>query len=201
MCFSPYWVGSQSGGEGKEERFVTTTIIIAHNFCEYVVYQFCCCSVAKLCQTLCDPMDCKKPGSFVLHYLPAFAQNYVHWVSDAIQPSHALLPPSPFAFSLSQHQDLFQWVSSWHQVAKVLELQLSISPSNELSGLISFRIDWFHLLGVQGTLKSLLQHCSSRASILWCSAFVLVQILYPYLTTGKAIALTIWTWQSEVSAL
>ena len=193
MCFSLYWVGSQSGGEGKEERFVTITIIIAHNFCEYVVYQFCCCSVAKLCQTLCDPMDCKKPGSFVLHYLPEVAQNYVHWVSDAIQPSHPLLPPSPFAFSLSQHQDLFQRVSSWHQVAKVLELQLQYQSSNEYSGLISFRMDWLDLHAAQGTLESLLQHHSSKASLLRSSAFFIVQLSHPYMTTGKAIALTRWT--------
>ena len=146
-------------------------------------------------------MDCKKPGSFVLHYLPEFAQNHVHWVSDAIQPSHPLLPPSPFAFSLSQNRYLFQWVSSWHQAAKVLELQLSISPSNEYSRLISLRIDWFHLHGVQGTLKSLLQHCSSRASVLRCSAFFLVQLSHPYMTGGKAIALTIWTFAGKVRSL
>ena len=91
---------------------------------------------------------------------------------ESVMPSNHLILChrfllSPFPFSFSQDQSLFQRVSSWHQVAKVLELQLSISPSNEYSGLISFRIDWFHLLGVQGTLKSLLQHCSSRASILF----------------------------------
>ena len=83
----------------------------------------CCCSVAELCLTLSDPMDCSMPGFPVLHYLPEFAQTHVHWVSDAIQPSHPLSSPSP-AFSLSQHQGLFQWVSFSHQVAKGLELQL-----------------------------------------------------------------------------
>ena len=83
----------------------------------------CCRSVAQLCLTL-EPMDCSRPGFPVLHYLLAFAQNHVHWVSDAIQPSRFLLPPSPPALNLSQHQDLFQWVSSLHQVAKVLALQL-----------------------------------------------------------------------------
>ena len=83
----------------------------------------CCCSVAKLCLTLSDPMDCSTPGFPVLHYLPEFAQTHVHWVSDAIQPSHPLSSPSP-AFNLSQHQGLFQWVSFSHQVAKGLELQL-----------------------------------------------------------------------------
>ena len=82
----------------------------------------CCCSVAKSCQTLCDPVDCGTPGFPVLHHLPEFAQIHVHWVGDAIQPSCPLSPPSPFAFNLSQHRGLFQWVSSLHQVAKVLEL-------------------------------------------------------------------------------
>ena len=76
------------------------------------------------CPTHCNPRDCSSPGSPVLHYLLKFAQIHVHWVSDAISPSCPLLPPSPFAFNLFQHQDLFQWVGSWHQVVKVLELQL-----------------------------------------------------------------------------
>ena len=83
----------------------------------------CCCSVAQSCPPLCDPMDCSMPGFPVLHHLPEFAQTHVHWGSDAIQPSHPLLPSPPPAFNLSQHQHLFQWVSSSHQVAKVLELQ------------------------------------------------------------------------------
>ena len=101
--------------------------------------------------------------------LPGFTQTHVHWVSDAIQPSHPLSSPSP-ALNPSQHQGLFKWVSSSPQVAKVLELLFSISPSNEYSGLISFRMDWLDHLTVQGTLKSLLQHHSSKASILGCSA-------------------------------
>ena len=84
----------------------------------------CCFSVAKWSPTLCDPMNCRTPGFSVHHYLPEFAQTHVHWVSDAIQPSHPLLPPSPLDLNFSQHQGLFQWVSSSHQVAKVLELQL-----------------------------------------------------------------------------
>ena len=83
-----------------------------------------CCSVTKSHPTLCDPMDCSTPGFPVLHYLLGFAQIHVHWVGDAVQPSRSLLPSSPFALNLSQHQGLFQWVSSLHQVAKVLELQL-----------------------------------------------------------------------------
>ena len=114
------------------------------------------------------------------------AQTPVHQVSDAIQPSRPLSSPSPPAFNLSQHQGLFQWVSSLHQVSKYWSF--SISPSNEYSGLISFRIDWFDFLAVQGTLKSLLQHHSSKVSILWCLAFFIVQHLY--MTTGKTRALT-----------
>ena len=84
----------------------------------------CCCSVTKSCPSLCDAMDCSTPGSPVLHCLPGFAQIHINWISDAIQPSYPLLPPSPFAFNLSQHWILFQWVGSLHQMAKVLELQL-----------------------------------------------------------------------------
>ena len=83
----------------------------------------CCCSVAKLCPTLFNPRDCSMPGFSVLHYLPEFVQIPVHWVSDAIQPAHPLLPPFPSAFNLSLHQGLFQWVTSSNQVAKLLELQ------------------------------------------------------------------------------
>ena len=111
------------------------------------------------------------PGFPVHHWLPELAQTHVHWVGDAIQPSHPLSSPSPPAFNLSQHQGLFQWVGSSHQVAKVLEPRLSISPSNEYSGMISLTIDWFDLLAVQGNFKSLLQHCHSKASVLQCSAF------------------------------
>ena len=107
----------------------------------------------------------------VLHYLPEFPQTHVHWVGVAIQPSHPLSSPSPPVFSLSQHQGLFQGVSCSHQVAKYWSFGFSISSSNEYSELISFRIDWFDLFAVQGTLRSLLQHHSSKASILWCSAF------------------------------
>ena len=114
------------------------------------------------------------------------------------QPSHPLLPSSPLALNLSQHQDLFQWVSFLHQVAKVLELQLSVSPSNEYSGLISFRMDWLDLLAVQGTLKNLFQYHSLKASILWHSAFFIVQLSHPYVTTGKTIALTRWTFVGKM---
>ena len=144
-------------------------------------------SVTQSCLTLWNPMD--TPG-FPVHYqLPEFTQTHVHWVSDAIQLSHPLLSPSLPAFNLSAHQGLFQWVSSWHHWS----FSFSISPSNEYSGLISFRMDWLDLLAVQGTLKSLLHHHSSKASIPRHSAFFIVQLSHPYMTTGKTIALTRWT--------
>ena len=146
--------------------------------------------VAQSCPTLCDLMNSSTPGLPVHHQLPQSTQTHVHWVGDAIQPSCLLSSLSPPALNLSQHQDLFQWVSSSHQVAKVLSFSFSISPSNEHQGLISFRMDWLDLLAVQGTLKSLLQHHSSKASILWQSAFFIVQLSHPYMTTGKTIALT-----------
>ena len=133
-------------------------------------------------------MDCSTPGFLVLHYLPGFSQVHVHWVGDAIQPSYPLSSPSPPAFKLSQHQGLFQWVDPSHQVAKYWSFSFSISPSNEYLGLISFRMDWLDLLAAQGTLKSLLQHHSSKAPILWHSVFT-VQLSHPYMTTGKAIVL------------
>ena len=102
------------------------------------------------------------------------------------------------AFNLSQHQDLFKWVSSSHQVAKVLEFQLQHQSFQWIFMMISFRMGWLDLLAVQGTLKSLLQHQSSKASILWCSAFFIVQLSHPYMTTGKATALIRWTFVGKV---
>ena len=141
------------------------------------------------------------PNFSILHYLLEYALTHVHWVGDATKPPHHLSPTSPPAFNFSQHQGLFQWDGSSHQVVRVLEFQLHINPSNEYSGLISFRIDWFDLLADQRTLKSLLQHHSSKATVLWCLAFFLVQLSHPYVTTGKAIALTIQTFVSKVISL
>ena len=125
------------------------------------------------------------PGFPVHHQLPELTQTHVHPVSDAIQPSHPLSSPSPPTFNLCQHQGLFQGVSSlcirW---PKYWSFSFSISPSNEHSGLISFRVDWLDLLGVQATLKSLLQHHSSKASIFPRSAFFIVQLSHLYMTTG-----------------
>ena len=148
----------------------------------------------------CDPMNCSMPGFPVCHQFPKLAQTHVHQVSDVIQPYHPLSSPSPPAINVSQHQGLFKWLSSSYQVAKYWSFSFRIGPSNEYSGLTSFRIDRFDLL-VHGTLKSLLQHHSSKASILWCSAFFMVQHLHPYMTTGKTIALTIQTFVSKMMSL
>ena len=150
------------------------------------------CSVPKLCPVLFNPMDCSTPGFSVLHDLPEFVQTHVHPVGDAIQPSHPslspLLLPSIFpSIRVFSHESVLciRWPKYW---------SCSINPSNEYSGLISFRIDWFNLLGtVQGILKSLLQHHNSEPSIFWCSAFFMVQPSHLHMTTGKFIALIIWT--------
>ena len=119
-------------------------------------------SAAQLCPTLCNPMNHSTQGLPVHHKLPEFTQTHAHWVGDAIQPSHPLLSPSPPAPNPSKNRGLFQWVNSLHEVAKVLEFQLQHQSSHEHLGLISFRMDWLDLLAVQGTLKSLLQHHSSK---------------------------------------
>ena len=111
---------------------------------------------SQWCPALFDPMDCSTPGFPVHHQFPEPTQTHLHQEGDAIQPSHPLSSPSLPAFNLSQHQGLFQGVSSLYQVAKVLELQLQHHSINEYSGLISFRMDWLDFLTVQGTLKSLL---------------------------------------------
>ena len=132
---------------------------------------------------------------------PGVYQTHVHWVGDAIQPSHPVSSPSPPAPNPSQHQSLFQWVNSSHEVAKVLSFSFSIIPSKEIPGLISFRMDWLDLLAVQGTLKSLLQHHSSKASSLRHSAFFTVQLSHPYMTTRKTIVLTRWTFVGKIMSL
>ena len=150
------------------------------------------------CPTLCDPMDCNTPGFPVHHQLLELTQTHVLWVGDAIQPSHPLLSSSPPAFSIRvfSNESVFhiRWPKYW-------SFRFSISPSNEYSGLISFRMDWLDLPVLQGTLKSLLQHHSSKASILLSSAFFIVQLSYPYMTTGKTIALTRCTFIGKVMSL
>ena len=135
--------------------------------------------------TLWDPMDCSTSGLLVHHQLPEFTQTHVHWVGDAIQPPHLPSFPSS-AFNLFQHQGIsnesvfhIRWPKYW-------SFSFNISPSNEYSGLISFRMDWLDHLAVQGTLKSLLQHHSSKASIFLCSTFFMVQLSHPHMTTGKS---------------
>ena len=145
-------------------------------------------------------MDCSMPSFPVHHQLPELTQTHVHQVGDAIQQSHPLSSPSP-ALNLSQHQGVFQVVSSSHQMAKALEFQLHISPCNDYSGLISFWMDWLDLLIVQVSLKSLLQHHSSKASVLWRPALFIAQLSHPYVTTGKTIALTRRTFVGKVIPL
>ena len=172
-------------------------------------------------------MDCSMPGFPVLHYLLEFSQTHVHWVNDAIQPSHPLLLPSPPALDLSQHQGLSQWVGSLHQVAKVLKLQPQHQNFSEYSRLISsrigcspwgrkesdvtaielnwteLRIDWCDLFTVQGALKGLLQHHSSKAPNLWCLVFFMVQPSYPYMHDyweNHSLDYTDFCQQSDVSA-
>ena len=154
---------------GREEERVRCT--------ERVTGKLTFSSVTQSCPTLCTP------GLSVHHQLPEFTQTHVHRVGEAIQPSHPLSSPSLPAPNPSQHQGLFQWVNSSHEVAKVLEFSFSLSPSNEYSGLMSFRIDWFDLSAVQGTCKSLLQHYSSKASVLQCSAFF-TDWTYEWTNTG-----------------
>ena len=145
-------------------------------------------------------MNCSRPGLPVHQTLLQFTQTLVHWVGDGIKPSHALSSPSPPSLNLSQHQGLFKWVSSLHQVAKVLEFQLQHQSFQEYSGLSSFRMDWLNLLAVQGTIKSLLQHHSSKALILH-SAFFILQLSHPNMTPGKTIALTRQTFVDKVMSL
>ena len=135
-------------------------------------------------------MNYSTPGLPVHHQLPEFTQTHVHRVSDAIQPSHPLSSPSPPAPNPSQHQVFSNESTLRMRWPKYWSFSFSIIPCKEHPGLISFRMDWLNLLAVQGTLKSLLQHHSSKASILQHSAFFTVQLSHPYMTTGKTIALT-----------
>ena len=146
-------------------------------------------SVTQSCLTLCDPMDCSTPGPPVHHQLMKFTQIHVHPASDAIHlilccPLLLLPPISPRIRVFSNESNLcMRWPKYW-------SFSVSISPFKEHPGLISFRMDWLDLLAVQGTLKSLLQYHSSKASVLQCSAFFIVQLSHPYMTTGKTIAFT-----------
>ena len=159
----------------------------------------CCCSVARPCLTLCDPMDCSTPGFPVLH---SWSLLKLMSIASVMPSNHLilclplLLLPSVFpSIRVSSNKSvLCMWPKYWG-------VSFRISPSKEYSGLISFRIDWIDLLAVQRTLKSLLQHHSLKASILQCSAFFMVQLSHPYMTTGKTTALTIWTLVGKVISL
>ena len=135
---------------------------------------WCChCSVAKLCPALCDSVNCSTLGFSVLHYLPEFAHIHVHWVGDAKYLILCHLLFFPLFFSSIR---VFSIESTLSSGGQSIGASASATPSSEYSGLISFRIDWFDLLEVHRTLKSLLQHHSSKASVLWCSAFFMVQL-------------------------
>ena len=146
-------------------------------------------------------MNYSTPGLPVHHQLLEFTQTHVHWVDDDIQPSHPLSSPFPPAFNFPNVR-VFANESALHiRWLKYWSFSFNISPSKEHPGLISFGMDWLDLLAVQGTLKSLLQHHSSKASILLYSAFFIVQLWHPYMTTGKTIALTRWTFVGKVMSL
>ena len=147
-------------------------------------------------------MDCSTPGLPVHQQLLDLTQAHVHWVSDAIQPSHPLSSLFSPTFNLSQHQGLLKWVSSSHQVGRSIGVSASTSvlPMNTQDW-VSFRMDWLDLLAVLGTLKSLLQHHSLKASILLHSVFFIVQLSHQYMTTGKTIVLTRQTFVDKVMSL
>ena len=179
--------------------FTVTSFIAASIWRQLSTNQFS--TVIQSCPILCDPIYCSTPVFLVHHKLSELAQTHVHQVSDAIQPFHPLSSTSPPALNLSQHQGFsnesvlhIRWPKYW-------SFSFSISPSNEYSELIPLRMDWFNLHIVQRTLKSLLQHHSSKASIFPCSAFFMVQLSHPYMTTEKTIALTRWTFVGTVMSL
>ena len=163
----------------------------------FINFFVCCHSVAPLCPTFWDPIDCSTPGFPVHHQLPEFTQTHVHWVGDAIQPYLPLSFPLPTAFNLSQHGVFSSESALCIRWPKYWSFSLSISSSNVYSGLISFRMDWFELLVDKGTLKNPLQHHNSKILILQCSAFFMVQLSHPCMTTGKTRALTIWIFVSK----
>ena len=160
----------------------------------------CCCSVAQLCLTSCNPMEYSMPG-FPASPTPGVAQTHV---LESVMPSNHLILCHPLLLLPSIFPSIRVFVNGsvlctrW---PKYWSFSFSNSPSNEYSGLISLRVAWFDLLAVQGTHKSLLQHHSSNASILWRSAFFTVQLSHPYMTTGKTIALTRWTFIGKVMSL
>jgi len=188
-------------GRGTRDQSASITWIIkkGREFQKNISVQFS--SVAQSCPTLCNPMNLSTSGLPVHNQLPEFTQTHVHLVGDAIQPfvlcrPLLLLPQIPPSIRVFSNESTFhvRWPKYWN-------FSFSISPSSEHPGLISFRMDWLDLLAVQRTLKSLLQHHSSKASILRRSDFFIVQLSHPYMTTGKTIALTRWTFVGKVMSL
>ena len=185
------------------DHYISQRRTCQHHFfiCKWIIDMPQFSSVAQSCPTLRKPMDRSMPELPVHHQLPEFTQTHVHGVGDAIQPSHPLSSPCPPSsifpnirvFS-NESALLIRWPKYW-------SFSFNISPSSEYSGLISFRMDWLDLLAVQGTLKSLLHHHSSKASILRGSAFFTVQLSHPYMATGKTIALTRWTFVGKLMSL
>ena len=190
------WCGRKSTGTGLKPTVLIRTQTFWTSAFSSENYLFS--SVSQSCLTLCDPIYCSTTGFRIHHQLSELTQTHVHRAGDAIQPSHPLSSPSPPAsIRVFSNESVFRisWPKYW-------SFSFSISPSNEYSGLISFRMDWSDLLAVQGTLKSLLQLHSSKASILWCSALFIVLLSYPYMTIANTIALTRRTFvgQNNISA-
>ena len=161
----------------------------------------CCCSASQVCPDLCDPMDCSRPDFPVLHHLPEFVQTMS--IELVMPSSHLILCHSLLLLpSIFPSIRVFSNESALHiRWPKYWSFSFGISPSNELSGFISFRIDWLDLLAVHETLQSLLQHRSLKASVLRCSAFFVVQLSHPYMTIRKTIALTRQTFVSKMMSL
>ena len=194
QCHSPRSSCPRPLPESKRLFHTSVSLLLSH-IQGYHSVQFS--SFVQSCPTLCDPMNCSMPGLPVHHQLLEFTQTHVHWVGDAIQPPHPLsspFPPAPIRVFSNESTLCMRWPKYW-------SFSFSIIPSKEHPGQISFRMEWLDLLAVQGTLRSLLQHHSSKASILQHSAFFTVQLSYPYMTTGKTIALTRRTFVGKVMSL
>ena len=163
-------------------------------------YKLCmhCCSFIKFRLTLCNPTDTSMSGFSVLHYLLESAQTHVHWVGDAIQPSHALVIPFSYLQSFPASGSFL--MSQFSSGGQSIGASASVLPMN-IQDWLPLGLDWFDLLAAQGTLKSLLQHHSLKALILQYSTFLMVQLSHPYMTTGKTIALTRWTFVGKRMSL
>ena len=155
-------------------------------------------SAAQSCPTLWDSVNWSTPGLPALHHLPEFAQTHAHWVGDAIQPSHPLFTPFSSCLQSLPASGSFPVSRLFTSVGQSTGTSASACSSNEYSRLIFFKIEWFHLLTVQGTLKSFLQHHSLKGPVLWHSVFFMVQLLHLYLITGKTIALRIQTYVGKL---